>query len=90
MTAMLGVHTLSGLGEAVDHVAAVSAVLATRPDLIAAAPALHPIARRRAFGAFALAVAVAADGCTSTPIGWCSSRSTPFSPRRRDPVTPSC
>ena len=58
MTAMLGVHTLIGAGEAVITVAAVSAVLATRPDLIAAAPALHPIARRRAFAAFALAVAV--------------------------------
>ena len=58
MTAMLGVHTVIGVGEAVVTVAAVSAVLATRPDLIAAAPALHPAARKRAYAAFALAVAV--------------------------------
>ena len=32
--AMLGVHTLIGVGEAVVTVAAVSAVLLTRPDLI--------------------------------------------------------
>ena len=32
---MLGVHALIGVGEAVITVAAVSAVLATRPDLIA-------------------------------------------------------
>jgi Cobalt uptake substrate-specific transmembrane region len=32
---MLGVHALIGLGEAVITVAAVSAVLAARPDLIA-------------------------------------------------------
>ena len=31
---MLGVHALIGIGEAVITVAAVSAVLATRPDLI--------------------------------------------------------
>ncbi|MGI8729376.1 MAG: energy-coupling factor ABC transporter permease [Solirubrobacteraceae bacterium] len=35
MPAMLGVHTLIGIGEAVITVAAVSAVLASRPDLIA-------------------------------------------------------
>ncbi len=58
MTAMLGVHTLIGVGEAVITVAAVSAVLATRPDLISAAPALRPIAVKRAFALFALAVAV--------------------------------
>jgi cobalt/nickel transport system permease protein len=33
--AMLGVHALIGIGEAVITVAAVGAVLATRPDLIA-------------------------------------------------------
>ncbi len=32
---MLGVHALIGLGEAVVTVGAVSAVLATRPDLLA-------------------------------------------------------
>jgi cobalt/nickel transport system permease protein len=58
MTAMLGVHTLIGVGEAVITVAAVSAVLATRPDLISAAPALPPVAVKRAFALFALAVAV--------------------------------
>ena len=34
LPAMLGVHALIGVGEAVITVAAVSAVLATRPDLI--------------------------------------------------------
>jgi len=34
LPAMLGVHTLIGVGEAVVTVAAVSAVLATRPDLL--------------------------------------------------------
>lgn len=36
VTAMLSVHTVIGVGEAVVTVAAVSAVLATRPDLISA------------------------------------------------------
>ncbi len=58
MTAMLGVHTLIGVGEAVVTVAAVSAVLATRPDLISAAPALQPLRLKRAFAVFALAAAV--------------------------------
>ena len=35
LPAMLGVHSLIGVGEAVITVAAVSAVMATRPDLIA-------------------------------------------------------
>jgi len=35
LPAMLGVHVLIGVGEAVVTIAAVSAVLATRPDLIA-------------------------------------------------------
>ena len=35
---MLGVHTLIGFGEAVITVAAVSAVLVSRPDLVALAP----------------------------------------------------
>jgi cobalt/nickel transport system permease protein len=45
LPAMLGVHTLIGIGEAVVTVAAVSAVLTTRPDLIAGvAPAtVRPI-----------------------------------------------
>ena len=34
LPAMLGTHALTGAGEAVITVAAVSAVLATRPDLI--------------------------------------------------------
>jgi cobalt/nickel transport system permease protein len=34
LSAMLGVHTLIGVGEAVVTVAAVSAILASRPDLI--------------------------------------------------------
>ena len=38
MPAMLGVHSLIGIGEAVITVAAVSAVLAARPDLVALAP----------------------------------------------------
>ena len=44
--AMLGVHAVIGLGEAVITVAAVGAVLASRPDLVAArglVPALAPI-----------------------------------------------
>ena len=51
LPAMLGVHALIGIGEAVVTVAAVGAVLATRPDLLdasgfgvpAAAPAPGPI-----------------------------------------------
>ena len=74
MTAMLGVHTLIGVGEAVITVAAVSAVLATRPDLISAAPTLRPIAVKRAFALLALAVAVglataAAPFASSQPDG---------------------
>lgn len=38
LPAMLGVHALIGIGEAVITVAAVGAVLATRPDLITLAP----------------------------------------------------
>jgi cobalt/nickel transport system permease protein len=38
LPAMLGVHAVIGLGEAVITVAAVSAVLALRPDLVAAGP----------------------------------------------------
>jgi cobalt/nickel transport system permease protein len=38
LPAMLGVHTLIGIGEAVITAAAVSAVLASRPDLVALAP----------------------------------------------------
>lgn len=44
LPAMLGVHALIGVGEAVVTVAAVSAVLVTRPDLIAgAAPRVRPL-----------------------------------------------
>jgi cobalt/nickel transport system permease protein len=39
LPAMLGVHALIGVGEAVITVAAVSAVLVSRPDLVALAPA---------------------------------------------------
>jgi cobalt/nickel transport system permease protein len=38
LPAMLGVHMLIGIGEAVITVAAVSAVLVSRPDLVALAP----------------------------------------------------
>jgi cobalt/nickel transport system permease protein len=38
LPAMLGVHSLIGIGEAVITVAAVSAVLAARPDLVTLAP----------------------------------------------------
>ncbi len=38
LPAMLAVHSLIGIGEAVISVAAVSAVLAARPDLVALAP----------------------------------------------------
>jgi len=38
LPAMLGVHAVIGVGEAVITVAAVSAVLAARPDLVALAP----------------------------------------------------
>jgi len=38
LPAMLGVHALIGIGEAVITVAAVSAVLAARPDLVALVP----------------------------------------------------
>jgi cobalt/nickel transport system permease protein len=38
LPAMLGVHALIGVGEAIITVAAVSAVLAARPDLVALAP----------------------------------------------------
>jgi cobalt/nickel transport system permease protein len=48
MPAMLGVHALIGVGEAVVTVAAVSAVLASRPDLVAMAPALvEPVSPKR-------------------------------------------
>lgn len=51
LPAMLGVHALIGIGEAVITVAAVSAVLVSRPDLVALAPdelrqpAAPPLAR---------------------------------------------
>ena len=38
LPAMLGVHTLIGVGEAVITVAAVSAVMSTRPDIVRALP----------------------------------------------------
>jgi cobalt/nickel transport system permease protein len=38
LPAMLGVHTLIGIGEAVITVAAISAVMASRPDLLAFPP----------------------------------------------------
>ena len=45
LPAMLGVHALIGIGEAVVTVAAVSAVLASRPDLVAGAgPPPAPVA----------------------------------------------
>lgn len=46
LPAMLGVHALIGLGEAVVTVGAVSAVLATRPDLLAV-PGFAPPPRSR-------------------------------------------
>ena len=72
LPAMLGVHALIGVGEAVITVAAVSAVLASRPDLVAvrsrradARPRAPPAARERdvtmptrLFVVVALAVAV--------------------------------
>jgi len=52
LPAMLSVHVVIGLGEAAITVAAVSALMATRPDLIGAwAPAAHPSARPVAVGA---------------------------------------
>ena len=57
LPAMLGVHTLIGIGEAVITTAAVAAVLVSRPDLVALAPeelktlpapAPQPIAQGRA------------------------------------------
>jgi cobalt/nickel transport system permease protein len=48
MPAMLGVHALIGVGEAVVTVAAVSAVLTSRPDLVAMAPTLaEPVSSNR-------------------------------------------
>ena len=38
LPAMLGVHSLIGIGEAVITTAAVAAVLVSRPDLVALAP----------------------------------------------------
>jgi cobalt/nickel transport system permease protein len=38
LPAMLGVHALIGIGEAIVTVAAVAAILASRPDLVALAP----------------------------------------------------
>jgi cobalt/nickel transport system permease protein len=43
LPAMLGVHAVIGLGEAAITVAAVSAVLASRPDLVGARPSLRPL-----------------------------------------------
>ena len=52
LPAMLSVHVVIGLGEAAITVAAVSALMATRPDLIGAwAPAAQPSARPVAVGA---------------------------------------
>ena len=54
LVAILSVHTLIGIGEALITVAAVSAVLAARPDLVALAPpglasaAPGPVAEGRA------------------------------------------
>ena len=47
LPAMLGVHSLIGIGEAIITVAAVSAVLVSRPDLVALAPEelKEPVAR---------------------------------------------
>ena len=70
LPAMLGVHVVIGLGEAVITVAAVSALMATRPDLIGgwAPPRRRPRASARSPGgvthaprpcSLALAVAVA-------------------------------
>lgn len=47
LVAMLGVHALIGIGEAVITVAAVSAVIATRPDLIAIGDFEAPAPRAR-------------------------------------------
>jgi cobalt/nickel transport system permease protein len=44
LPAMLGVHALIGVGEAVITVAAVGAVLSARPDLVAAAPRVRALA----------------------------------------------
>ena len=58
---MLGVHALIGVGEAVVTVAAVSAVLAGRADLVAAPPRHPPRDRTltmRRFTILALAVAI--------------------------------
>jgi cobalt/nickel transport system permease protein len=45
LPAMLGVHAVIGIGEAVITAAAVSAVLASRPDLIPGADRLHDAVR---------------------------------------------
>ncbi|MBA2766890.1 MAG: energy-coupling factor ABC transporter permease, partial [Solirubrobacterales bacterium] len=45
---MLGVHALIGIGEAVITVAALSAVLASRPDLLFFRPTTEPQAALRA------------------------------------------
>ena len=47
LPAMLGVHSLIGIGEAIITVAAVSAVLVSRPDLVVLAPEAlkEPVAR---------------------------------------------
>jgi cobalt/nickel transport system permease protein len=52
LPAMLGVHALIGVGEAVITVAAVSAVLATRPDLVRVG-SLEPRPRVRVEGSLA-------------------------------------
>jgi cobalt/nickel transport system permease protein len=53
LPAMLGVHALIGAGEAAITVAAVSTVLATRPDLVALAPAALRRGAARPAGAHA-------------------------------------
>jgi cobalt/nickel transport system permease protein len=55
LPAMLGVHALIGIGEAVVTVAAVSAVLATRPDLV---PEVNRGSVRRPILVLGLAVAI--------------------------------
>ncbi len=50
LTAMVGVHTLVGIGEAVITAAVVSAVVSTRPDLVYGAQDLVPAPLERRDG----------------------------------------
>ncbi|MER8009253.1 energy-coupling factor ABC transporter permease [Streptomyces sp. NPDC094149] len=71
-TAMIGVHVLIGLGEAVITALTVGAVIAVRPDLVHGARGLRQRLKLRVNGA--LVDAPAADGARTAPVAARTSR----------------